>query len=259
MKHIALIVMLLLTVSLAHGQEVNRPFKSTVDTIAGVGQPSSAMISAAAPQPYQSDFRETLASDTLALPLFNSLGQPRRLIYGPLMWGGWYDWQLHRGLNVSLGASVFAQWGKGAWYKGAGFNQRISMMYAQPLSDRLTLAVGGYFSNTSWAHDAWRNAGVTALLGYRFSDRWEAYVYAQKSLVENRLMPLPLYDLNSLGDRIGAAVRYNVSPSFSVQVSLEKEFTPTWVAPFGPQERHDFNAIQKNTNAPVPPLPRKER
>ena len=39
-------------------------------------------------------------------------------------------------------------------------------------------------------------------------------------------MPYPLYDMQALGDRVGAAVKYNFNPSFSVQVSVEKVWGP---------------------------------
>ena len=60
-------------------------------------------------------------------------------------WWGFDTWQLHKGLNVNLGASVFASFGKGA-PKGAGFGQDISLMYATPINDKLSLAVGGWLA-----------------------------------------------------------------------------------------------------------------
>ena len=86
---------------------------------------------------------------------------------------------------------------------------------------RPSMAVGGYFNNLYWNHNAYRSAGLSAVLGYQFNEHWEAYLYGQKSITENRFTPYPLYDLGNLGDRIGAAVRYNVNPSFSVEMSVE--------------------------------------
>ena len=127
---------------------------------------------------------------------------------------------------MNVGASVFAQFGKHARH-GAGFSQNISAMYAMPLTDKLSLAVGGYLNNVYWAHDSYRDAGVSAVLGYQFDEHWEAYLYAQKSLVDNnkfhRFTPYPLYDMGELRDRIGAAVKYNFSPNFSVQLSVERD------------------------------------
>lgn len=60
------------------------------------------------------------------------------------------------------------------------------------------------------------------MLGYKFDEHWEGYIFGQKSLVNTR-MPLPLYDIGNIGDRIGAAIKYNFNPSFSIQVSVSAE------------------------------------
>ncbi len=137
------------------------------------------------------------------------------------MWGGYLGWDLHEGLNASIGASVFSTFGSGNTWKGAGFGQNLSLMYATPLSSKLTLAVGGYFNNVSWAHDIFHDAGACAVLGYHFNEHWSAYVYGQKSLMNDKHIPRPLMHMSDIGDRIGAAVRYNFNPNFSVQVSFE--------------------------------------
>lgn len=168
------------------------------------------------------------ANDSLHLPLLTSDGRVFPIIHFPFYhygWGGMGTWNLHQGLNASLSASVFAQFGKKA-NRGAGFAQSISAMYATPLTPRLSLAVGGYLNNVYWSHAPMRDAGLSAVMGYRFDDHWEAYLYGQKSLVESRNIPLPLYDMGALGDRIGAAVRYQVNPSFSIGVSVEHNSRP---------------------------------
>lgn len=162
--------------------------------------------------------------DTLHLPTLDNLGQvwsARMPFFRP----GWSTWDLHQGLNVSIGASVFASFGKHAPH-GAGFGQSIAAMYAMPLTSKLSMAVGGYFNNLLWDHDTYRSAGLSAVLGYRFDDHWEAFLYGQKSIMETRFTPYPLYDLGALGDRVGAAVRYNFSPSFSMQLSVEHGAKP---------------------------------
>lgn len=166
------------------------------------------------------------APDTLHLPAINMRGQVQPFVMCPLYWGGWYNWSLHSGLNVSLGASVFTQFGKYA-KGGAGFAQSLSAMYAVPLSSKWSLAVGGYLDNVTWQHASWREAGLSAVLGYKFNDKWEGYVYGQKQLVGNhRYMPLTVYDAASLGDRIGAAVKYNLNPNVSFQLSVEGAWMP---------------------------------
>lgn len=140
------------------------------------------------------------------------------------MWGGFGMWHLHEGLNVSLGLSVFSTFGSGGTWSGAGFGQNVAMLYAKPLTDRLSIAAGGYLSNATWAHDTFREAGLTAVLGYQFDEHWSGYLYGQKSLRRNQPMPCLLQDIHDMGDKIGAAIRYSFSPSFSVQLNIEKRF-----------------------------------
>ncbi|MCD8295965.1 MAG: hypothetical protein LUC88_00160 [Prevotella sp.] len=156
--------------------------------------------------------------DSLLIPLLNRYGQTAIGMY-PMNWNGWYDWELHKGLNVNIGVSAFASFGKKPW-RGTGFGQSISMMYAEPITDKLSIAIGGYIDNLFWAHDSYRDAGINAVIGYKFDEHWEGYIYGQKSLVNNR-MPMPFYDISNIGDRIGAAIKYNFNPSFSIQISVE--------------------------------------
>lgn len=170
----------------------------------------------------------------------------------PWYWGGGLSsWNLHKGLNVQVGASVFAQFGKGA-HKGAGFQENISLVYALPVTEKLSVAVGGYLNNINYIGNNWYDAGLSAVVGYRFNEHWEAYIYGQKSIVNNlpnrirysmydgfygnNLLPsfgryngfaaYSAYDLYNIGDRIGATLRYNVNPSLSVEVSVEKRWAP---------------------------------
>ena len=161
--------------------------------------------------------------DSLHLPPLTADGRVMPISRFPFYhygWAGMGTWDLHKGLNMSLSASVFAQFGKHA-HHGAGFAQSLSAMYATPLTPKLSLAVGGYMNHVYWSHTPMRDAGLSAVLSYRFDEHWEAYLYGQKSLVSSNNIPWTLYDMGALGDRIGAAVRYNFNPSFSVEVSVE--------------------------------------
>ena len=171
------------------------------------------------------------AAKPMALPALTEQGKMPSLShpyglgswYHP-MWGGFGSWNLHEGLNVSLGLSVFSTFGSGGTWSGAGFGQNVAMLYAKPLTDRLSIAAGGYLSNATWAHDTFREAGLTAVLGYQFDEHWSGYLYGQKSLRRNQPMPCLLQDIHDMGDKIGAAIRYSFSPSFSVQLNIEKRF-----------------------------------
>ena len=196
-------------------------------------------------------YKEALPLDTLYLPTLNRYGQMPINMYPYCLWGGYHNWNLHQGLNMNLGASVFGSWG-GSKYLGTGFSQDVSLMYAVPLSKKMSLAIGGYFSNTLFAHDTFRDAGISAVLGYRFNEHWEAYVYGQKSLVKN-YFPMPLYGMGYVGDRIGAAVKYNVNPTMSFEVNVEWMETPAYPG-------HIYmmrpNRMEPTTHgAPPPPTP----
>ena len=154
-----------------------------------------------------------------------------------------YGYGLHKGLNVSLGASAFATFGKGLPHKG-GFSQNINATYLAPLSKEgeLWIAGGGYFNNTFWGSDSYRDVGLYAILGYRFNEHWEAYVYGQLSVNNNYsrygnlyrgypyygwgwpatgVMPLG-YGMGAAGANVlGAGVKYNVNKNFSIGLNVE--------------------------------------
>ena len=230
MKRIVISFMLFMGWSTAFSQTESNQLESNIDII----EPTPQLAGSATQAPsHISQFPTSIGPDSLHLLPLNTYGHVHPFSLSPYWFGRWDNWQLHSGLNVSLGASVSAQFGKHA-RRGVGFGQSISAMYAMPLSERASLAVGGYFNNLSWGRDNFREAGLSAVFGYQFDEHWEAYIYAQKSLTNNHQAPLPLYSSmyslgglhNGWGDRIGAAVRYNFNPSFSIEVSLEKQWLP---------------------------------
>jgi len=158
--------------------------------------------------------------------------------------------RLHQGLNLSLGMSVFAQFGKNA-RKGAGFTQSIAATYLQPLGKRAWLAVGGYVDHTNWDGDSYTTGGLYGELGYQLTDHWAAYVYGKKSIVNSGLQsmgyPYPggyygmgaPYMYNDLGDKLGAALRWTPNPSFSLEVSVEKNWYPS--SSYGYPDKYKYN------------------
>ena len=154
-----------------------------------------------------------------------------------------YGYGLHRGLNVSLDLSAFATFGKNTPHKG-GFSQNINATYLAPLTrdGKLWIAGGGYFNNTFWGSDSYRDVGLYAILGYRFNEHWEAYVYGQLSVNNNYsrygnlymgypyygwgwpatgIMPLG-YGMGATGANVlGAGVKDNINKNFSVGVNVE--------------------------------------
>jgi len=164
-----------------------------------------------------------------------------------------YGYRLHKGLNVSLGASAFATFGKNVPHKG-GFSQNINATYLAPLTKdgKLWIAGGGYFNNTFWGSDSYRDVGLYAIMGYKFNEHWEAYVYGQLSISNNYdnfynryagygpygygrygmgyypgmwglggTMPMG-YGMGMPGANVlGAGVKYNVNKNFSIGFNVE--------------------------------------
>ena len=224
-KHIFTIVLATMTALAAYAQEVKQQNKAEYDDelYSPSLKMSMPMSTPTSPQmsmsPALSEFG--IALDSLHLPELDDRGRVISYGYYPYYFGGtWSNWRLHEGLNLSLGASIFSQFGKHA-YGGVGFSQNLSVQYATALTSRLSIAVGGYLDNMYWANTTFRDAGMTAVLGYKFNEQWEGYVYGQKSIVTNVPIPPYLQELNEMGDRIGAALRYNITPNISVQMSVE--------------------------------------
>ena len=216
-KHIFTMVLASMTALAAYAQEEKPQNKAEFDD--ELYNPSLKMTTPMTTSPTLSEFGVSL--DSLHLPELDDRGRVMNYSYYPDYFGGtWSNWRLHEGLNLSLGASIFSQFGKHA-YGGVGFAQNLSMQYATALTSRLSIAVGGYLDNMYWANTTFRDAGMTAVLGYKFNEQWEGYVYGQKSIVTNVPIPPYLQDLNEMGDRIGAALRYNITPNISVQMSVE--------------------------------------
>lgn len=102
-------------------------------------------------------------------------------------WGyGNYGWGLHKGLNVSVDLSAFATFGKHVPHRG-GFTQTINATYLTPITkdNKLWMALGGYVNNVNYGGDNYHDGGVYGILGYRFDEHWEAYVYGQLSIANN--------------------------------------------------------------------------
>ena len=98
------------------------------------------------------------------------------------------SWRLHKGLNVNLSASVFANLGHG-YSHGAGFTQDVSLMYVTDLSPKAALAVGGYINNVTYRGSNYTTAGINALFNYRFNDNWSAYLFVQKAFNSGNFNP----------------------------------------------------------------------
>lgn len=160
-----------------------------------------------------------------------------------------YD-PLYQGLNVSMGLSVFSQFGKHA-RKGAGFTQSLSATYLHPLGKKAWIAAGGYVDHTIWGGDSYTTGGLYGELGYQFNDHWSAYIYGRKSLVSSgaEAYGYPYghgmygirtpYMYDNLGDKLGAAVRWTPNPTLSIELSVEKNWYPN--NRFGYDDKFKYN------------------
>ena len=127
MKRYTLIITILFYCLLVRAQEV----RSGISSVTSAQKPISSAVTPA--HDIIAPAINKVSIDSLHLPALNTNGQVQPFHLSPLYWGGWYNWNLHRGLNINLGASVFAQFGKNA-HHGAGFTQSISAMYAMPIT-----------------------------------------------------------------------------------------------------------------------------
>lgn len=172
---------------------------------------------------------------SLALPPLTYRGTIAHYPYFGRLLTGYPNWNLHRGLNASLSASAIFGLGHNS---GSGFANSLSVMYADTITSRLSFAVGGYYSILNFGGRQLNDVGLSAMLGYRFNDHWEASAFVQKSIMQPTVPP-QLYWMSDVGDKIGASLRYNFNPSFSVSLSVWNERCPLGPMPlYGPAASH---------------------
>lgn len=129
-------------------------------------------------------------------------------------------WELHPGMNANIGMSL--TFSPSSWMpSGVGFGQDIALLYATPLTSRLSVAGGVYASNLNWGRLNYRNVGLAAIAAYRLNDRISLYAYGNKSLTQQPTSPLyaPLPQFNA--DRIGGMVNFKVGKSASIGIGFE--------------------------------------
>lgn len=159
-----------------------------------------------------------------------------------------YGWSLHEGLNATLSLSLTADFGS-HHRNGVGFTQRLAATYLKPLSDNLWIAGGMTVGNTLWGSSRYANGAFYAALGYRFDEHWEAYAWVQKQVANDypHRYWSPFYDYidapysygpYGYGDRIGAALKYNLNPNVSFQISVEGVKAPQSHKPLF--DRHEY-------------------
>lgn len=163
--------------------------------------------------------RDVLMPDTtFSLPPLTYRGTIATYPYIGSMFTSLGNWDLHPGLNASLSASAIFGLGKNS---GSGFAHSAAVMYAGQIMPKLSFYIGGYSSFLDWGRHQMKDAGLTAMLNYRIDEHWEAVVFAQKSLMQPRMPLQQMWWLGAdFGDKIGASVKYNINPHFSLQLSV---------------------------------------
>ncbi len=184
--------------------------------------------------PYSGE--EPSVKDSLHLPDVDYTGMVYSPRWGYSYMGGSGPWRIHEGLNASVDLSAFTSFGKNHI---SGTAERIDLLYARALSDRWSIAVGGYFTNMNTNRGHYMAGGLSALVDYRFNEHWEAYVFAQKNLFRKMSgsgygpwYGMDAYDyFGNMCDRIGLGVRYNFNPSTYVEVQFSWDKYPSLQRP----------------------------
>lgn len=154
---------------------------------------------------------------------------------------------LHEGLNASMDLSVYTTIGGRSHHSGMA--QSLSAAYVSPLGKKGWLTVGGRISHFNDGGNNYASGAVWGELGYQFNDNLSATVYGQLA-VGNTGYGLGYYSPYGWGgmgyspwyggwgndawganyldnvNRLGASLRWTPSPSFSMQVSVEKDWLP---------------------------------
>ncbi|WP_051523581.1 hypothetical protein [Prevotella sp. MA2016] len=159
-----------------------------------------------------------LPDTTFSLPPMTYCGTIATFPYIGSTFASLGNWELHPGLNASFSAAAIFGLGSHA---SSGFSNSAAVMYAGQLMPKLSFSIGGYSSFLDYGRHQMRDAGLTAMLNYRFDEHWEAGIFAQKSMMHPRM---PLQNMwwlgDDFGDKIGATVKYNVNLNFSFQLSV---------------------------------------
>lgn len=165
---------------------------------------------------------------TLPAPVPTALSAPRFEMYGITPLGyGYNTWNLHEGMNASFGMSLTFSPDK--WMpSGTGFGQDLALLYATPLTSRLSVAGGVYASHLSWGWIKYQNVGIAGIAAYRLTDRISLYAYGNKSLTPQDKSPFyyPLPQFNA--DRLGGMVNFKVGESASIGIGIEHTRYPAY-------------------------------
>lgn len=156
---------------------------------------------------------------------FSRLYIPRHTIayFSESYYGGCGIWDLHEGLNANVGMYVTTSFGRNR-FPGVGFGVGVSTMYAKMLTNRLSLAAGGFYNHLVWGSSSINQVGLNLMLGYQLTDRLSVYGYVSRAFTPSNIETLiPVFPyLDCYGSRFGAMFHFNVNEHVSVSVSVEE-------------------------------------
>lgn len=174
-----------------------------------------------------------LSSDSLYTPL--QVPVTEAALYRPFgLYGiapfpyGCSTWELHQGLNASIGFNLTFSPDKYA-PSGVGFGQDAAFMYALPISKRISIAAGLYASNMNWGFLNYKQIGISGAAAFQLTDRISFTAYGTKSLMPARskyYYPLPNYN----PDRLGGMFNFKLGESAAISIGVESRFndSPWW-------------------------------
>lgn len=227
------LLLVLMSVGVSAQNLPERARQVEVDSVIVVSGPSSSMPveghSAGANLEWKNELEpvsEVDADTSKAMkPLFSPLAvvRPSIVYYPDDYWYGSGLWSLHEGFNACLNMSVTTSFGRNR-FPGVGFGTGISAMYAKMLTDRLVMAVGGFYNHLSWNNFNENHFGLNVMMGYHFNDHVSVYAYGSKAFWptnHNRMIPpFPYFD--AFGERFGGMLHIKVNDSFSFSVGVEE-------------------------------------
>lgn len=156
-------------------------------------------------------------------------------------------WDVHEGLNASVNMGVSVGFGKHNPWRGAHFFTDIAALYAHPINDRLTLAVGGnYCTFTGWGRGH-SSVGLFGLANYRINERLDVtgfveHDFGQLTRVHPFTSPMPPF-FNGPSTTVGADLGIKVGEK--TKINLGVSFTREQSGPYGipdvmHSQPHDF-------------------
>lgn len=173
-------------------------------------------VTATLPQAYSKDSLTV----SLAAPIPANRLTPEFGMYGisPFDYG-FATWELHKGLNASVGLNVTFSPSRYA-PSGVGFGQDAAFMYAAPVSKRVSIAGGLYASHMDWGFLSYKDVGIAGVAAFKVNERISIYAYGNKSLMPQRMpyyYPLPYFST----DRLGGMVNFKLGESASISIGVE--------------------------------------